>query len=273
MHFLNNHKCQESYRILLENWNGHIKVKIFKLNEIKEKSAFIVNVDFRPELEEKYEGKFVSASASTLMSLSNDDINLSDLLVISQNKLVIFMYEDSIVGGVLRQVTSNKVINYYSSKTKTTVKAHLKIKRGKAHASEGTLIKHRKEKKFLGFHLGSYVYNNNSKLNPEVKKIFDSNRDSLAKWLYDNARRDMPWITKFYEDFKKAVSLGDNKIIGALFCSKNYMVMGHRDDDRSEWALEFVYEEGVVKEGIFFYPDYGVAIEMLSIQFHLILEN
>ena len=85
MHFLNNHKCQESYRILLEDWNGHIKVKISKLNEIKEKSAFIVNVDFCPELGEKYEGKFISASASASasMSLSNNDINPSDLLVIS----------------------------------------------------------------------------------------------------------------------------------------------------------------------------------------------
>ena len=82
--------------------------------------------------------------------------------------------------------------------------------------------------------------------------------------MYDNARRDMPWITKSYEDFKKAVSLGNNEIIGALFYSKNYMAMGHRDDDRSEWVLGFVYKEGVVKEGIFFYFDYGVAIEMLS---------
>ena len=74
----------------------------------------------------------------------------------------------------------------------------------------------------------------------------------------------MPWITKSYEDFKKAVSLGDNKIIRALFCSKNYMAIGYHDDDRSEWTLGFVYEEGVVKKRIFFYPDYGVAIEMLS---------
>ncbi len=264
MRFLNNRKHQESYRILLEDWNGRIKVKISELNEIKEKNAFIVNVDFYPELGEKYKGKFISALASALTSLSNDNINPSDLLVISQNKSAIFMCEDSIVGGVLRQVTSNKVANYYSSKTKTTVKAHLKIKRGKAHAGEGTLVRHGKRKEFLGSHSGSYVYNNNSKLNPEAKKIFDSNGDSLAKWLYDNARRDMPWITKSYEDFKKAVSLGDNEIIGALFCSKNYMAMGHRDDDRSEWALGFVYEEGVVKEGIFFYPDYGVAIEMSS---------
>src|SRR6266511_2242837 len=262
MCFLNNCKRQKSYRILLEDWNSCIKVKISELNEIKEKSTFIVNVNFCPELGEKYEGKFISASASALTSLSNDDINPSDLLVISQNKSAIFMCEDSIVGGVLRQVTSNKVANYYGSKTKTTVEAYPKIKRGKAHAGEGTLVGHGKRKEFLGSHSGSYVYNNNSKLNPEAKKIFDSNGDSLAKWLYDNVRRDMPWITKSYEDFKKAISLDDNEIIGALFCSKNYMAMGHRDDDRSEWALGFVYEEGVVKKGIFFYPDYGVAIEM-----------
>src|SRR6266540_4882435 len=128
MHFLNNRKCQESYRILLEDWNGRIKVKISKLNEIKKKSAFIVNVDFCPELGEKYEEKFVSASASASTSLLNNDINPSDLLVISQNKLAIFMCRDSIVGGVLSQVTSNKVANYYGSKTKTIVEAYPKIK-------------------------------------------------------------------------------------------------------------------------------------------------
>src|SRR6266511_3951119 len=165
MCFLNNHKCQESYRILLEDWNGRIKVKISELNEIKEKSVFIVNVNFRPKLEEKYEGKCISVLASALTLLSNDDINSSDLLVISQNKSTIFMCGDSIVGGVLRQVTSNKVANYYGLKTKTTVEAHPKIKRGKAYASEGTLIRHRKRKEFLDSYSGSYVYNNNSKLN------------------------------------------------------------------------------------------------------------
>src|SRR6266511_3677844 len=264
MCFLNNCKRQESYRILLEDWNGRIKVKISELNKIKEKSAFIVNVDFHPELGKKYEGKFVLASASALTSLSNNDINSSDLLVISQNKSAIFMCGDPIIRRVLRQVTLNKVANYYGLKTKTTVKAHPKIKRGKAHAGKGTLVRYGKRKEFLDSHSGSYIYNNNSKLNPEAKKIFDSNRDSLAKWLYDNARRDMPWIIKSYEDFKKTVSLDDNEIIRALFCSKNYMTMRHHDDDRSEWALGFVYEEGVVKEGIFFYPDYDVAIEMSS---------
>ncbi len=126
------------------------------------------------------------------MSLSNDDINPSDLLVISQNKSAIFMYGDSIVSGVLRQVTSNKVANYYGLKTKTTVKAHPKIKRGKAHAGKGTLVRYGKRKEFLSSYSRSYIYNNNSKLNPKAKKIFDSNGNSLAKWLYNNARWNMP---------------------------------------------------------------------------------
>ena len=170
-HFLNNRKRQESYKILLEDWNGRIKVKIFELNEIKEKSAFIVNVDFHPELGEKYERKFILASASASTSLSNDDINPSDFLVISQNKLAIFIYRDLIVGGVLRQVTSNKVANYYSLKIKTTVEAHSKIKRDKAHADEDILVEYEKRKKFLDFHLESYVYNNNSKLNLKAKNF------------------------------------------------------------------------------------------------------
>jgi len=124
------------------------------------------------------------------------------------------MCENSIIKGVFRQVTSNKVTNYYNLKIKTIIEIYLKIKRGKAYADKGILVKYEKRKKFLGFHLGSYVYNNNSKLNSEAKKIFDSNRNSL--------------------NFKKAISLCDNKIIGALFCSKNYMAMEHHDDDRSK---------------------------------------
>src|SRR6266542_1449779 len=118
MYFLNNLKRYESSRILFEDLIRHLKVKISKLNEIKKKSTFIVNVNFRPELGEKYEEKFISASVSTLMSLSNDDINLLDLLMISQNKSAIFICGDSIIRGVLRQVTLNKVANDYGSKTK-----------------------------------------------------------------------------------------------------------------------------------------------------------
>jgi len=56
-------------------------------------------------------------------------------------------------------------------KIKTTVKTHLKIKWDKAHADEGILVEYEKRKKFLDFHLGSYVYNNNSKLNLKAKNF------------------------------------------------------------------------------------------------------
>ncbi len=40
--------------------------------------------------------------------------------------------------------------------------------------------------------------------------------------------------------------------------------MGHHNDNRSKWALGFVYKEGVVKKRIFFYPNYDMTIEMSS---------
>ncbi len=43
--------------------------------------------------------------------------------------------------------------------------------RGKAYTGKDTLARHRKRKEFLDFHLGLYVYNNNSKLNLKAKKF------------------------------------------------------------------------------------------------------
>ncbi len=58
------------------------------------------------------------------------------------------MCGDSIIRGVLRQIISNKVVNYYSSKTKITMEAHLKIKQDKIHTSEDTLVEYKKERNF-----------------------------------------------------------------------------------------------------------------------------
>ena len=95
--------------------------------------------------------------------------------------MAIFIYENLIVGGVLRQIILNKIANYYGLKTKITIEAYLKIKWDKAYTDEDTFIEYEKRKKFLVFHSELYVYNNNSKLNLKAKKIFDSNRDLLAK--------------------------------------------------------------------------------------------
>ena len=74
----------------------------------------------------------------------------------------------------------------------------------------------------------------------------------------------MPLITNSYEEFKNAVNLDEKQIIGALFYAENYEAVGHSDNDRTDWALGYVYEIGKVKEGHFFYPEFGVAIEMGS---------
>ena len=56
----------------------------------------------------------------------------------------------------------------------------------------------------------------------------------------------------------------DNKLIGTVFCAENYEAVGHRDRDKSDMAIGYVYEDGIVKEGYFIYPEYGVAIELIS---------
>jgi len=53
-------------------------------------------------------------------------------------------------------------------------------------------------------------------------------------------------------------------MIGAVFCAENYKAIGHVDNDRSEWAIGYVYEEGVVENGYFFYPEYGIAIKLIT---------
>ena len=53
-------------------------------------------------------------------------------------------------------------------------------------------------------------------------------------------------------------------MVCAIFCAKNYEAIGHIDNNRSEWAIGFVYKKGEVNEGYFFYPEFGVVIEMTS---------
>ncbi len=67
-----------------------------------------------------------------------------------------------------------------------------------------------------------------------------------------------------YNEFKKQVKLDDDKMIGVLFCAENYQAVGHKNNDKSEFAIGYVFEKGVVKDGYFFYPEFGVAIEMTS---------
>ena len=241
---------------LIENWNNRFKVSTTVLQyKIKRNSTSLINVSRRLDLIPKYKKQFVSFSELS-----------QDLKVIKKNQLAIFLCNNRIVGGVVRDVALKKVSNFLGNKIKSTVDKHYDIIRGKEHGSSGKLVGHGLRKDPLGSFSGSYAYKKvaGKKPSPEEQRIFDRDGDMVAKWLYNNAKTDMPWITNSYEEFKNEVNLDEKQIIGALFCAENYEAVGHSDNDRTDWALGYVYEIGEVKEGHFFYPEFGVAIEMSS---------
>ena len=135
-------------------------------------------------------------------------------------------------------------------------------KRGESHPHDGMMVGHGSRKDPLGSFYGNYVYKDKT-LTPESQRIYEEDGNTIAKWLYENARQYLPWAMCSYDEFKLQADVRE-EVIGALFCTKNYEAAGHRDNDRSEWAVGYVYEEGEVEKGFFFYPEYGVAIEMTS---------
>ena len=67
-------------------------------------------------------------------------------------------------------------------------------------------------------------------------------------------------MTVSYEEFKKNCNIENDDMIGAVFCVKNYKAIGHIDNDHSEWAIGYVYEEEVVENGYFFYPELKMQV-------------
>ena len=154
----------------------------------------------------------------------------------------------------------------FGHKLMLTVNAHNKLKRGQqSHPDSGTIVGHglhaiRNDPK----HTMSYVYNEKN-LDPEKQKIYNKDGDSFGRWLYQNAHHYLDWTMNSYENFKTKVGLGDDELIGAVFCAENYEAAGHRDKDRSEWAVGFCYDYPIsIKKGYFIYPEYGIAIEMTT---------
>src|SRR3954469_24108451 len=58
--------------------------------------------------------------------------------------------------------------------------------------------------------------------------------------------------------------MSDDQLIGAVFCAENYEAAGHQDNDYSDFAVGYVFEVGIVEEGYFIYPEYGIAIKLTS---------
>ncbi len=247
---------QEDKKVLLEDWDKRFKVTTKELeHKMIRNNNTVVNVNHSLDLNSKYIKEFVSFSEL-----------LQDLKVIEKNRSAIFVCNDRIVGGVVRNAALKKVSEFFGNKIKSTIDKHYTILRGKEHGSSGKLVGHGVRKEPLGSLSGPYAYRKikGKKPSPEEQRIYDKDGDIVAKWLYDNAKTDMSWVTNSYEQFKEQVNWDEKKIIGVLFCAENYEAVGHIDIDRTDWALGYVYETGIVKEGHFFYPEYGVAIEMSS---------
>lgn len=243
---------------LLEIWNKRIKITPSDLKHNADIILQKVFVTHKPDLAKKYLGKFVSCSKQP------DHINLlndSEIAVIGRNQSIILIHDGNPVGAVIRDAALKHVKDHFGAKIKTMIEGHPVLKRGKSHESNGPMVAHGLRGNRLDSGLGTYVYKAS---NPEEQKILDNNGSTLVRWLFEYGKRHLPWTTISYEEFKNQVNLDEEEIIGAVFCAENYEAVGHIDNDRSEVAVGYVYEEGIVKEGYFFYPEFGVAIEMTS---------
>lgn len=246
---------------LLKIWKIRIKYTQKELN-YKVKEMVEEYVDFNPNLAEKYLGKFVTCSSSN--SKYNNHINLFDDLdikIITKNRSVILIHDNKPVGAVIRDAAPKNLSENFGAKIKSIIEGHPILRRGKSHASSGKLVGDGLRANRLDSGVSNYVYKTS---NPEEQKILSSSGIILAKWLLDYGKQHLSWSTISYEEFKNNTGLNEDEIIGAVFCAENYEAIGHTDNDRSKYAIGYVYEEGIVKEGFFFYPEYGVAIEMSS---------
>jgi len=215
--------------------------------------------DFRVFYNEQLENDYVKKLVTSKSDLDGDGIR-----IIGENESVVLKDEDDcIVGAVIRQATSQNATKHFGAKIKVTIESHYPLKRGPEHASAaGIMAGHGPHANITPIPTDSYSYNKH--LDPHTQRIFDTDGNTLAKWLFEYGKHYLPYTTVSYEEFRDNLNLEEDDIIGAVFCTKNYEAVGHRDKDRSEWAIGFVYEDGPVNDGYFFYPGYGVAIKLTS---------
>src|SRR5215216_7708634 len=133
---------------LLDDWNNRFKVSITDLQyKIERSSTKLINVSRSLELIPKFKNQFIS-----FFELSQD------LKIIKKNQSAIFLCNDRVVGGVVRDVALTKVSNFLGNKIKSTVDNHYDIIRGKEHGSSGKLVGHGLRKDPLSSFSGSYAY-------------------------------------------------------------------------------------------------------------------
>ena len=94
-----------------------------------------INVQYRPNLKDKYYGKFVSCGEYP------GHINLlNDLTIINKNQSVILKHNGEFVGAVIRDIAYKEVFHHFGNKMKLTIDAHYPIKCRKEHVGLGTIV-------------------------------------------------------------------------------------------------------------------------------------
>ncbi|RIA82191.1 hypothetical protein C1645_835766 [Glomus cerebriforme] len=225
----------KEYPEILESWLDRYKITLNELNYKPKKPIVEINVNHNIDLAKKYSEKLVSCNEDldNYINLSKDP----SIKIINKNQSVHLIHNNSKV-AVIQDAALKTLSKHFGAKMKVCENP-------------------------TDSYTGTYVYKNKH-FEPEVQKIYDYDGNTLAKWLYNNASIHLPWTVLSYEEFKKNTQLDDEKIIGALFCTKNYEAVGHVNNDRSDWTIGYIYEERIVKNGYFFYPEYGIAIEITS---------
>ncbi len=116
-----------------------------------------------------------------------------NLKIIDENESVIIKHNGEVVGGIIRDAATIPAQIHFGHKIKGTIEAHYKFKHGQInHAHDGDMAGH-------GFCAegnnpnvyDTYAYKNKN-LDPHIQKLFDEDRDSLAKWLYEFAKINLP---------------------------------------------------------------------------------
>ena len=99
--------------------------------KIERSSTKLINVSRSLDLIPKYKKQFVSFSELS-----------QDLKIIKKNQSAIFLCNDRIVGGVVRDVALKKFSDFMGNKIKSMVDNHYDIVCGKEHGSSEKLVGH-----------------------------------------------------------------------------------------------------------------------------------
>ena len=175
-----NNNCDEG---LLLSWDKRIKVVPHDFERQVNKPTLVVGVEKNENLAQKYLKQWVSCSTTP------DHLNLKDdLKIINKKQSAILMYQNTVVGAVIRNAAVKNLSEHFGIKIKVATDSHPLLKRGDNHAYDGKMVGYGYRKDPIGSFHGRYVYEDKTRT-PEVQKMLEDDEQSIAKWLYENGKQ------------------------------------------------------------------------------------